>query len=179
MKKLASFIVGVFCLSFGFAQNFDTVKVNTQEQVIQIGKNKITSKTSIEELTKIMGVATRIEKSSSGVERHFIYDELGITFSADPDGKFVDGIAVSYNHPNNKYAATGKYRKVFIIDNLTVNESVNVDDVKDKTKIKVLVPLSSSDWISNPRTITGMGIVVGYDSNSKITQIRLGFNPKA
>ena len=62
MKKIIAFLIAIASINSVKAQNSDTLKINASAQTIAIGNKTINSKTTAEELIKILGATSRIEK---------------------------------------------------------------------------------------------------------------------
>lgn len=150
------------------AQAIDTVKVNTNKQEIQIGKHVITSATKLEEITKILGPADRIEK---GVD--YIYDKLGISFGGNEKGS-VGAVVISYNSDGDKKASKEKYTHVLMIDKLTATEKTNAEDIKQHTDIKEMTCMGKKICLSDPKN-PGIAIVMGFNDNALVTQLVFTF----
>ncbi|MCC6370131.1 MAG: hypothetical protein IT236_03895 [Bacteroidia bacterium] len=173
MKSKIILVVSLlFCLQKGRAQNADTLKVFTQLNRVEFAKNIITPKTTIDELIKMLGTPDRIEQSV-GIDRHFIYDKLGLAFDGGKI-RMVEGISVTFNYDNDKKAAKNKFSGVLKMDDLIVKETTSGEDIKQKTFIKELTCIPGAFCASNPK-LPHMVLMMGLNSSSKITNLVFGF----
>jgi hypothetical protein len=170
--KTILFLSAIFIAQLLHAQTIDTIKINTSKQEILIAKHIVTSATTIEEITKLLGPAERIEKVG-GVDRHYIYDKLGLSFDGGKKGK-VEAVMINYNHDGDKKAAKEKFTHTLMIDKLTATEKTTAENVKQNTNIKEISCVGAIMCVSDPKK-PGIALLMGFNDKALITQMVFGF----
>lgn len=171
MKKAILSILYMCTISCALTQEVDTIKVNSEKQVVVIDETILSSKTKIEEVTKLLG--TRIEKIAD-IDRYYIYDKLGLSFDVGKNST-LEAVIVNYNWDKDKKAANETYNGVLLIDNFLINDKTKVDDIKIKTKLKDIICLGTKMCMTKPSQ-SSLALLLGYNDETNITQIGFGFS---
>jgi hypothetical protein len=172
MKKIILLSTLFLSTIVGFAQKSDTITFSSKPQGIQINKFKISTSTKISELISYLGKPSRIEKVA-GVDRHYIYDEIGLAFDGGKSGN-VETVTITFNPDGDRKTANGIYKGVAKLDGYLLNENTTSDDIKNSTKLKTITCMGESMCVSKPEKGI-MAILIGYNDKKAITQILLGF----
>ena len=173
MKKAILSILYLCTISCALTQEVDTIKVNSEKQVVVIDEIILSSKTKIEEVTILLGTPTRIEKIAD-IDRYYIYDKLGLSFDVGKNST-LEAVIVNYNWDKDKKAANGTYNGVLLIDNFLINDKSKVDDIKIKTKLKDIICLGPKMCMTKPSQ-SSLALLLGYNDEANITQIGFGFS---
>lgn len=155
------------------AQKVDTVKVLTDKQQIILGEKLIGSGTKVTDVVNVLGTPSRIEKIA-GIDRHFIYDGLGLAFDGGKRG-IVEAITFNFNWDQDKKVAQETYKGILLVDNFSINETTKTNDINTNTKIKDVVCIMPTMCMTKPAP-GKMVLLLGYTKEAKITQITFGFN---
>ncbi len=171
MKKIFAIALLMFVFTLIKAGNADTIRINSIDQTITVGSLIIKKGSTIESLKSLLGTPTKVT-SIGGLDRRYIYDDLGIAFEANEDGKTFSAITVNYNWDGDKKVASGKFKGVLLVDGFAINESMKGEDISKNTKIKGLTCMGTLMCMTDPKA-KGLMVLIGFQSN-KITQIGFG-----
>ncbi len=161
MKLLYIILISVVCSSNVFAQQFDTITVNTATKKITVGKHIILPTTTIEKVKKMFGAPDRIEKLA-GRERVFAYDRYGfsVEIGRDTAVRTLSSFAVTYNFDGDKKVSKNVYTGVLLLDHYHIVKATTGEAINKNTTIK-LNCLGTIMCVTDPNW-KGMGVMVSY-----------------
>jgi hypothetical protein len=173
MKQAIPFILFLLATFSAKANSVDTVKVNTVDKTIQIGKILIAKDSSIAALLTLLGKPD-VSDAIGGVEnRRLIYNNLGIAIETSEDGKKLKGVSFTFNPDGDKKTASGQFKGVLIVDGYQITETCTGDNLKENTQLKNLKCIPNLMCMTDLKT-SDFVVLVGYQTE-KITQMGFGF----
>ncbi|MDZ4759436.1 MAG: hypothetical protein SGJ10_15025 [Bacteroidota bacterium] len=156
-----------------FAQQKDTITVNSSTKKITIGKHIILSTTTIEQVKKMLGKPDRIEKLV-GKERVFVYDKLGFSFEIGRDTtvRTLTSFAITYNFDGDRKVSKNIYIGTLILDKYHITKKTTAQDINTNTSLKL-------DCVANIMCVTdpngkGMGVMLTFVKDTKEVSV-IGF----
>ena len=155
------------------AAPMDSVIVDSKNKKVQIGGYVLAKDSTPASIIAFFGKPSRIETSSSGVERTYAYDEIGLSFAIDPSGKTIEAIIVNYNWDGDKKAAKSAYKGKLKMDTYTITELTSSTDINNNTNIKNIVCIGEIMCMTPPGK-SDLVVLIGYQ-DKKMTQIGFGF----
>ncbi len=159
-------LISIFLSSNIYAQQADTIKVNTATKKITIGKRVINGTTTIEQIKKMFGNPDRVEKLAGKV-RVFAYDRLGfsVELGRDTTVRTITSFAITYNFDGDKKVSKNRYNGVLLLDKYPITKSTSGSDINTNTAIK-LNCLGTIMCVTDPNW-KGMAVVITYQKESK------------
>lgn len=171
---MKNYILLLFVLFAGFsnAATIDSISVNSKLKQVTLGSLVIAKDSTMNSVVKLLGSPSRIEKTAMGIERTFVYDELGISFDLDREGKKIEAVIINYNWDEDKKAAKSMYKGKLSLDGYTITELTKSTDINANTDVKNMTCFGESMCMTPPGKNT-LVILIGY-KDAKMTQIGFG-----
>lgn len=172
MKNFCILLLMLVFSTAARAAQSDSVVIDSKNKKIQIGSFILAKDSSPATIKKYFGTPSRIETSSSGVERTYAYDDMGISFAIDPSGKVIEAVMINYNWDGDKKAAKSAFKGKLTMDTYSITELTSSSDININTKVNNIMCVGDFMCMTPPGK-SNIAILIGY-KDKKITQIGFG-----
>jgi hypothetical protein len=174
MKKITISIIAFLAMQMNYAQ--DSSKIVSLSQSIVISSYQIAADSTIKSVVSHFGKPDRIEKVG-GMDRMYVYDQLGFSFDAGQTGIKVEAVIFNFNWDNDKKCAKSAYAGVLLLDGYELSESTTSEEIRTHTDKKDIKCLGELLCMSNP-TNEGLAFMMGFSAEKKVTQFTFAFKKR-